>query len=109
MVCGISQEADDIVHDNINGEKGESGFSIESYAAMREALSPGARFDEMNRQMLQNVAAALDGLKPSPTQPAKIDLVKWFRLNIVTATTNAVYGPQNPFKDQSVVDAFWYI
>ncbi len=97
------------MNDNLNGEKGETGMSIESYASMRAALSPGTGFDEMNRQMIQNVAASLDALKPSSNQPARISLVKWFRDNVIAATTNAVYGPQNPFNDQSVADAFWYI
>ncbi len=97
------------VDDNVNGEEGDTGMSMESYAAMRAALSPSAGFDDMNRQMIENVAAALDGLKPSTHQPVIIGLSKWFRRNVTAATTNSVYGPLNPFKDQSVVDAFWYI
>lgn len=108
-VCGVSQEAEEIVNDNLNGEKGETGMSIESYATMRAALSPCPGFDEMNRQMIQGVTASLDALKPSPRQPVRIELVKWFRSNVTAATTSAVYGPENPFNDQSVVDAFWYI
>lgn len=73
-VCGVSQEAEDIVNDNVNGEKGKTGMSMESYAAMRAALSPSTEFDEMNRQMIQNIAASLDRLKPSSQQPAKIGL-----------------------------------
>lgn len=107
-VCGVSQEAEDIVNDNINGEKGETGMSIESYATMRAALSPCKEFDDMNREMIQGVTTSLDELKPSSNQPARIQLVKWFRSNVTAATTSAVYGPQNPFNDQSVADAFWY-
>lgn len=108
-ICGVSQGAESIVNDNVNGEEGDTGMSMESYAAMRAALSPSAGFDDMNRQMIENVAASLDGLKPSMHQPVIIGLSKWFRRNVTAATTNSVYGPLNPFKDQSVVDAFWYI
>lgn len=107
-VCGVSQEAENIVNDNVNGEEGDTGFSMESYAAMRAALSPSPEFDEMNRQMIENVAASLDGLKPPTHQSVKLGLSKWFRRNVTAASTNSVYGPQNPFKDQSIVDAFWY-
>jgi hypothetical protein len=34
-------------------------------------------------------------------------LARWLRNTITIATTNSVYGPQNPYKDQSVQDAFW--
>ena len=108
-VCGVSQEAEAIVNDNVNGEEGDTGLSMESYAAMRAALSPGPDFDEMNRKMIENVAASLDGLRLQTSQPVKIGLSKWFRRNVTAASTNSVYGPHNPFKDQSVVDAFWYI
>lgn len=106
-LCGISQETKDLVFDNVNGEKGDTGFSLESYVAMRVALAPSEECDEMNRQMIQNVAAALDRLIPSTQQSVNIGLWSWFRQNITTATTRAVYGPKNPLNDQSVVDAFW--
>ena len=106
-VCGVSQQAADIVNENVNGEEGGTGMSMESYAALRAALSPSSEFDEMNRQMIQNVATSLDKLKSSEQQPIQIGLSNWIRRNVTAASTNAVYGPQNPFKDQSIVDAFW--
>lgn len=108
-ICGVSQEAESIVNDNVNGEAGHTGMSMESYDAMRAALTPGTGFDDMNRQMIQNLTASLDQLKPSVGQPAKIELAKWFRRNVTAASTNSVYGPKNPFKDQAIMDAFWYI
>lgn len=107
-VCGVSQEAENIVNDNVNGEEGDTGLSMESYAAMRAALSPSPGFDEMNRKMIESVAASLDLLRLPTRQPVEIGLSKWFRRNVTAASTSSVYGPQNPFKDQSVVDAFWY-
>ena len=107
-ICGVSTEAEKIVNNNVNGEDGDTGLSMESYVAMRAALSPGPEFDEMNRHMIQNIAVALDGLKQSTQQPTRIGLSRWFRRNITAASTSSVYGPQNPFKDQSVVEAFWY-
>ena len=105
----MSQEAKDIVFDNVNGERGDTGLSMELYVAMKAALSPSKECDEMNRQMIQNVAAALDSLIPSTQQSAQIRLWSWFRQNITAASTRAVYGPKNPLNDQSVVDAFWWV
>ena len=108
-LCGVSQETKDLVFDNVNGEKGDTGFSIETYVAMKAALSPSKESDEMNRQMIQSVAAALDTLIPSTEPSVRIGLWSWFRQNVTAATTRAVYGPKNPFNDQSVVDAFWWV
>ena len=99
----------DLVFDNVNGEKGETGLSMETYVVMKAALSPSKESDQMNRQMIQSVAAALETLIPSTEPSARIGLWSWFRQNVTAATTRAVYGPKNPFNDQSVVDAFWWV
>lgn len=108
-LCGVSQETKDLVFDNVNGERGDTGFTIESHVVMKAALSPSKECDEMNRQTLQNVAAALDSLIPSTQQSLRIGLWSWFRQNVTLATTRAVYGPKNPFNDQTVVNAFWWV
>ena len=105
-VCGSSKEAHGILMKNVNGDEGDWGLSMESYAAMRAALTPGADLDEMNRVMIQNIAASVDDLGTSNRQ-VKRGLAQWLRNTITIATTNSVYGPQNPYKDQSVQDAFW--
>ena len=106
-ICGTSAETHALVMENVNGEKGDWGLSMESYAGMRAALTPGPGLDEMNRVMVQNIAASLDSLKPAPGTCTKIGLVKWLREAVTAATTNSIYGPQNPFKDLAVVEAFW--
>ena len=44
-ICRVSQEAKDIVFDNVNGD---TGLPMESYVAMKAALSPSKEYDEMN-------------------------------------------------------------
>lgn len=39
---------------NVNGDKGDWGLSMESYAAMRSALLSSPDLDKMNRVMIQN-------------------------------------------------------
>ena len=95
------------MNSNLNGEEGSTGLSMESYAAMRAALSPSAEFDEMNRHMVQNMSLALDGLIQAACEGSTIGLSKWLRRSITAASTNAVYGPKNPFKDPAIEEAFW--
>jgi len=106
-VCGPSEEAHKIVMNNVNGDDGDWGLSVELYAAMRDALSPGPHIDEMNREMIRCIDASLEDIKPHNGQSVTIKLASWLRETITVATTNSVYGPQNPFKDAAVVDAFW--
>ena len=106
-ICGSSDEAHNILMKNVNGDDGDWGLSMESYASMRAALSAGPGLDEMNRVMIQNIALSLDSLQPSSGSSTKIELANWLRQSVTAATTNSVYGPQNPFKDLDVADAFW--
>lgn len=108
-VCDSSAEAHKILMTNVNGDEGDWGLSMESYAAMRAALAPGPHLDKMNRVMIENIAAALDRLTASDAKPTKLGLASWLRSSVTAATTNSVYGPQNPFKEQAVEDGFWYV
>ena len=108
-ICGSSEEANRILMKNVNGEDGDWGLSMEAYAGMRAALSPGPGLDDMNRIMIQNIAGSLDSLRPSSKAfGTRIELAKWLRQSVTAATTNSVYGPQNPFKDSQIADASWY-
>lgn len=106
-ICGSSDETNRILMKNLNGDEGDWGLSMESYACMRAALSPGPGLDDMNRLMIQNIAVSLDSLNPVSASRTKIELAKWLRRVVTEATTNSVYGPQNPFKDLEVAEAFW--
>ena len=107
-ICGSSAEAHEILMKNVNGDEGSWGLSMESYEAMRSALKPGTALDSMNRLMIQSVAASLDSLAAKDGKSIKISLSSWLRDSITTATTDSVYGPQNPFRAREVVDAFWF-
>lgn len=107
-VCGVSAEAHQILMKNVNGDDGDWGLSLESYAAMRSALLSSHELDKMNRVMVLNIAASLDNLKGS-AESAKLNLAHWLRTHVTMATTNSIYGPLNPFKDEAVADGFWYV
>ncbi|KAL8822521.1 MAG: hypothetical protein Q9191_006745 [Dirinaria sp. TL-2023a] len=107
QACGSSTEAHDILMKNVNGDEGNWGLSMESHEAMRTALKPGAALDDMNRLMMQNIAASLDDLTVGIGQTVEIRLSEWVRDSVTAATTNSVYGPQSPFKERDVANAFW--
>ena len=106
-VCGASLEAQAILDKNVNGDEGDFGLSMDSYAAMRTALKPGAQLDDMNRIMIQEISKSLDLLQPTKREVRKIGMYAWLRDAITTATTRSVYGPMNPYDDKAIADAFW--
>ena len=106
-ICGTSTAAHNIVMTNVNGDEGDWGLSIETYAAIKRTLAPGPNLDEMNYKMVQNVTASLDSLKSPSMGMKRIKLGKWLFKNVTAATTNSVYGVHNPFLDQTIVDSFW--
>lgn len=106
-VCGASLEAQAILSKNVNGDEGDWGLSMESYAAMRTALKPGSQLDDMNRVMIQEIAKSLDVLQPAKGETRTINLYAWLRNAITIATTRSVYGPMNPYEEKTIADAFW--
>ena len=105
-VFGVSAAAQKIIDKDVNG--GDSGLLHELHATMKAPLAPGAAFDSMNRIMIQNIATSMNTLTSSGESCVKIRLFDWLRHCVTIATTNPVYGPQNPFKDPEIADAFWY-
>jgi hypothetical protein len=57
----------------------------------------------MNRVMAEKVAASISRMKEQ-----KVKLFEFVSHEITFATTDSVYGPQNPFKDPKVEQSFWY-
>jgi hypothetical protein len=97
----ISSKGTDIVMTNVNGEEGDWGLSMETYAVMRTTL------EELSRPTIQNLAKALNTLIPAGLTKIEVGLSKWVRNTVTLATTDSVYGPLNPYQDQEIQDSFW--
>lgn len=106
-LAGSSEEAKKIATTNINGDDGDWGLSMDFNKAVYPALSPGAPLEAMNRIMLPTIAGSVDMLQARSGESTKIGLNRWIRHELTLAITDAVYGPQNPFKDRAIEDAFW--
>ena len=101
---GMSKEAVKIMHEDLASEHGFSG-SWPRY--IMPAMSPGKDLDAINRRSVEVFAGELEKLKRNANGgPTEIGLSRWSRDSMVTATTEAVWGPQNPFRDPSVAEAW---
>lgn len=106
QICGSSEKARQILMKNVNGDEGDWSLSMESYAAIKGALAPGAMLDGMNCVMVENVAASFGKLADAE-RVVRLGLAGWLRDTITKATTEAVYGPLNPYRDKATQNAFW--
>ena len=78
------------------------GCAADTISAVEGALRQ-ADLDEMMPSMLDTLKDSIDKL--SLGEPT--DLHAWVRHCITIGSTRSIYGPQNPFHDKAVEDAFW--
>ncbi|EAW08935.1 cytochrome P450 [Aspergillus clavatus NRRL 1] len=81
---------------------GGKGVHADVMHAMRPSLE-GAALDRMNEKMIRLLVESVDEL---PTV-GSFDFHEWCRSAITIASTDAVYGPLNPYKAKELQDAFW--
>lgn len=100
-LVGISKESVKVMHDNLTSE---DGFSLSWPKYVMSAMSPGKDLDDMNRAAIGVFSDQTEILRRSGT--VRVGLWQWTRQTMVTATTEAVWGPQNPWRDPAVAEAW---
>ena len=94
---------------NHDGDKGHWGYIPESHSSASSTLAPGPEMDRMIRTALEISISFFNELRLEARDAGlETDLYGWTRQLVSLATTQAVYGPENPFRHEpSLVDAFW--
>jgi hypothetical protein len=98
---GGSKTAKDIMEVDMTEDH---GYLMSFDTAIHPTVSPGPALDAMNRASVQAVTASLDRLRRQ--SPITVDMYKWIRHEVLLATTNAVYGPMNPYRNPAVEEAW---
>lgn len=101
MAVGMSKKALDIMHKDLTSEH---GFTLGWPKYILPAMNPGKDLDAINRRSVEVLAVETAALKTKGT--VKLGLSQWSRQLMVTATTEAVWGPQNPYRDPVVNEAW---
>jgi len=101
QVVGMSREAVKIMHQDLTSEH---GFSVSWPRFIVPAMSPGKDFDAIISRAIEVLAGEMKTLKLEGT--VCLDLSQWSRKMMIMATTEAVWGPQNPYRDPKVVEAW---
>jgi hypothetical protein len=99
---GVSKRALDIMgQDPIE----HHGFVHQITVETSKGLNPGPNLDELNANAVHTLNTSLGALCARET-PTTVKLFEWASHEIMMATTNAVYGPRNPFKHAAVRTAY---
>lgn len=82
----------------------EHGFSTSWPKYIMPAMAPGHDLDAINRRAIDVYVAEMATLRTRGT--TKVGLAEWSRRMMVSSTSEAVWGPANPFRDPAVADAW---
>ncbi|KAI3393571.1 hypothetical protein diail_3920 [Diaporthe ilicicola] len=83
----------------------DESYTMSFERAIHPATAPGQSLDAMNRISVHSLASSLHKMQHG--REKSVELFEWVRHEIVMATTDAVYGPHNPFRDPDIEKA-WY-
>jgi hypothetical protein len=64
----------------------------------------GEGLNDMNERMIGYLVASIDKLSQ---ETEELDIYRWIRNAVTVATTDAVYGSRNPYKDPKVEQGIW--
>ncbi|EKG16279.1 Cytochrome P450 [Macrophomina phaseolina MS6] len=90
--------------ENLTGDNWLDGYMNAVLKEIHATLAPGPNLDKINRSVAKDLTAAINALAGKTT---RVELLEWFRHQFSLSSTNAMYGPHNPFKDRKVEDGFW--
>lgn len=93
--------------DLLNSHPDASGVSTHTKSVqVIQNTMLGEGLNEMNARMIGYMKTSIDRLEEEG-QP--IGLHSWIRHGITIASSDAMYGPRNPYQDPEVEKAFWYL
>ncbi|TLD14907.1 hypothetical protein PspLS_10793 [Pyricularia sp. CBS 133598] len=103
-IIGINDSTNAIIRRDLNSD---GGYFMQFPKYIHDAVFPGPGLDSLNKRAIQVIAESLERLTLSPNAARKVKLFEWARHEILMATTEAVYGPRNPFREPKMEKA-WY-
>lgn len=102
-ITGHDEATSQIVQHNLNGEQG-AGYVTDVHDGTVTSLAPGKLLQRTTTAMLQQVSPCLHAL----TKAGEVDLFQWTRSMVTMCSTQALYGPNNPFsQNPHLMESFW--
>ncbi len=89
-IFDAGDEANAIINDNIDGEKGQWGLIPDTSSGTHTALAPSSSLDSMTRTMLTKLEEFMKPLEEASSVGIELDLYGWIRTAFTAAGTEAV-------------------
>ncbi|KAL9029315.1 MAG: hypothetical protein Q9196_002421 [Gyalolechia fulgens] len=105
-VAGLRPDAAETVSRGVGDDP--DSFWLQGLRAIHHAMAPGEGINHMILEAAQTSAETLRRFG-GQGRGERADLWEWVTHEITLSHTNAVYGQRNPYKDQQVEDAFWFV
>ncbi|KAI0594168.1 cytochrome P450 [Biscogniauxia sp. FL1348] len=99
----MSRAGTDILRKDITSD---SNSVVGLMPIMTRVMAPGPSLDCMVRKAAEVMAISVDKLGRGDGVSTTIKLYEWTRHEILMATTEAVFGPKNPYRDPAVESAW---
>ncbi|KAK7978556.1 cytochrome P450 [Apiospora saccharicola] len=101
-VCGMSPHSARVMNHDL---KNEEGFSISWPRYIAPSLAPGSKdLDAINKKSVEVFSAEL--ARQRAKGPKTTGLVEWSKQLMIRSTTEAIYGPSNPYKENAIAEAW---
>ncbi|KAI1630816.1 cytochrome P450 [Biscogniauxia mediterranea] len=100
-LVGMSKGALEIMHKDLTSEH---GFSVSWPKYITPVMSPGKDLDELSKNAIEIFGDELEKLSAQGT--VKTGLWQWTNRIVEKATAEAVWGPENPYRDPAVAEAW---
>lgn len=84
----------------------DQGFLLGFNKAIYHTMAPGASLKKLTARAASTFLTLIDDLKNNSNEPRQISLFTWARSAVLHGTSDAVYGPQNPFQDPAIESAW---
>jgi hypothetical protein len=108
----VGDDVASVVKKHMRGSDGEWLNTHPINMANSVQVLPGPNLDSMIRKMQQTLNPFMNQLQEQSMsdEDTVIGLFAWTKKHFGLASTEAIYGRENPFKLQSkLLDAFWYV
>ncbi|KAH8893928.1 cytochrome P450 oxidoreductase [Thozetella sp. PMI_491] len=102
-LLGLSEETKCTLNKNPSGE---DGHFVTFHSYFRPVMSPGPDLNSMCQRLVRTLGNSLD-LSVQGGESGFVNLFQWIQHKVILATTDAEYGPGNPFR-QPAFEKAWY-
>lgn len=107
-IFDIGKEDLEAITLNHDSSQGDWGFLPDTHHKSFSTLTPGSNMDWMLQSALGSAINSLNLLQKEAKNGKKMNLWGWTSKTIGLASTESVYGTENPFKHEpELLDDFW--